>query len=242
MFIYGLVGKSLKHSFSKNYFEQKFLNENIANHYYHLFEIESIEQIESVFLITDLKGINVTIPYKEQIIPYLDFLDNSALITNAVNVVKIENGIKTGYNTDYYGFLNSLVPFYKGTHKKALILGDGGAAKAVRAVLKHLGIDFIIVSRAKKNETITYSDVDKELIDSVDLIINTTPLGMFPQVNSFSEIPYQFINSSHFVYDLVYNPNETLFLKYAKERGANIKNGLQMLELQADKAWEIWKS
>jgi shikimate dehydrogenase len=239
---YGLIGKKLAHSFSKKYFEEKFEKENIIGVSYNLFELNTIEEVEKLFENTNLKGLNVTIPYKQVVIPFLNKLDISAQKTNAVNVIKIENGIKTGYNSDYYGFQKSLSTFYDFKNKKAIVLGTGGASKAVQAVLKDFDILFTLVSREKNENTILYSELNKTHFSDSDLIINTTPLGMYPDIKSFPDIPYQFINENHFVYDLVYNPEETIFLYKAKINGAKTKNGIEMLHLQAEKAWEIWNN
>jgi len=241
---YGLIGYPLSHSFSKKYFSEKFIKEKISGCKYDLFEIERIGLVESVFQKDNLQGFNVTIPYKHDIMNYMDDLDHSAQKVGAVNVVKIYgDGKKTGFNSDYYGFRTSLeswIPDLK--NKKALILGIGGAAKAVIAVLEDLGISFLKISRDKEKGELNYNelmDEPKLLIDH-HLIINTTPLGMSPHIDSKPQIDYEKLTNQHYLYDLIYNPAETKFLSDGNKFGANTKNGLEMLELQAEKSWEIW--
>lgn len=243
--LYGLIGYPLSHSFSKHYFSQKFENEGITNSFYDLFPIETIELILPILRShPNLKGLNVTIPYKEQVIGYLNKLDESACAIGAVNCIKIENGLLIGYNTDAYGFERSLQEFLQ-THdaphpQQALVLGTGGAAKAVAFVLKKLNIAFKMVSREVGKADMTYEDLT--LLDAYPLIINTTPLGMAPHFDSFPAIPYHCLRPNHLLYDLVYNPEQTLFLQKAAQQGAATQNGLKMLHYQAEKAWEIWKS
>lgn len=242
MILVGLVGKSLVHSFSPQYFKNKFEKKNIQHVTYQAYQISSIQEI--INLIKEnptLVGFNVTVPYKESIIPFLDSLDISAKKVGAVNVVKIfPTGEKIGYNTDYYGFFTSLKR-YLGNESihKALILGSGGGSKAVQAVLKDMQIDFTIVSRS--SSYLTYEDLNDVVVNSHALIINTTPLGMFPQIENHPQIPYHALTSKHFLYDLVYNPAETIFLQKGKAQDAHIKNGLEMLTLQAEASWDIWK-
>lgn len=239
---YGLIGYPLSHSFSEKYFSDKFELEGIKNHSYNLFPIERIDDLPMLLgSITDLKGLNVTIPYKEQVLVFLDEIDSAAAKIGAVNTIKLVDGKLKGYNTDIYGFEISLLKLLnKNKVEKALILGTGGAAKACAYVLNKLGISFKYVSRTKKEKQLTYSDLTKEVIDNHHLIVNTTPLGMSPKVHSFPDIPYNNLSREHYLYDLVYNPKESEFLKRGKEQGAAIKNGLEMLHLQAEKAWEIW--
>ena len=247
MIEFGLIGFPLTHSFSKKYFSEKFDRENISNVSYELFPIGDISELPD--LITDrpmLKGINVTIPYKEKIIPFLDELDESADF-GAVNTVVIDNGKLIGYNTDVYGFHVSLTNFFKSASdeqsaSKALVLGSGGASKAVTYVLKKLGFQLKVVSRNPTEDQITYEQIDNDLLQSHRLIINTTPLGTYPDIDACPKIPYQLLSSDHLMFDLVYNPEKSLFLKKGQERGASIKNGYEMLVLQAEKAWEIWTS
>lgn len=240
---YGLIGKTLSHSFSKKYFEEKFKRENI-NAVYENFELNDISQVEGLFSIhSNLCGLNVTIPYKEQIIPYLDEIDEQAQKIGAVNTIYIdkETGKMKGYNTDVYGFKQSLKPFLENQHQRALILGTGGASKAVDYVLNELGITTAFVSRTPQLENqLSYDELNENILASFLLIVNTTPLGTFPNVDEKPTINYDAITPNHLLYDLVYNPAETAFLKEGKKRGALTINGEQMLQLQAEKAWEIW--
>ena len=245
---FGLIGFPLTHSFSLNFFRNKFQQEHITDAEYLNFPIEKIEDVLQIFENKNLHGLNVTIPYKQSIIPFLDELDSFASEVGAVNTVLLINGKKIGFNTDIYGFEKSLVSFsgldFKSRLKnyKALILGTGGSSKAVLYVLKKLGIGFQFVSRTKNKNTITYSDLKPQTILEYKLIINTSPIGMFPDTAAVPEIPYSFITSQHLLFDLIYNPEETEFLKRGKQQVAKTKNGLQMLQLQAEKSWEIWNS
>lgn len=246
MKVFGLIGKKLSHSFSKNYFETKFNQLNIADqHTYELFELTAINKVKELFTKENLVGLNVTVPYKQEVIPFLDELDQSAKKVGAVNVIKLESGITKGYNSDYFGFKQSLENWLQGNAiKNALILGSGGASKAVSAALNDQDISSKVVSRSDDAGDITYRELNHapKLLGKYKLIINTTPLGMYPAIEEAPEVPYAEVNDSHWFYDLVYNPEETLFLKKGKEQGANIKNGLEMLHLQAEKSWEIWNS
>lgn len=235
---YGLIGKNISYSFSRNYFEDKFKNEDISNSQYVNFDIDKLSKLNNIFN-TDNYGFNVTIPYKEAVIPYLDELDLHAEKIGAVNVIKVSKDKKIGYNTDWIGFKKSIQPLLKTHHTKALVLGSGGASKAIIYALSQLGIQTLTVSR---NGSTTYQDISLEIIKSHTIIINCTPIGTFPNTDLSPEIPYQFITNDHLVYDLIYNPNETLFLKKCKEKGAVIKNGLEMLEIQAEESWKIWNS
>ena len=242
--LFGLIGFPLTHSFSSNYFNNKFKTLKIDAQYKD-FPIETIEEVHKlVELYPTLVGLNVTMPYKEQIIPYLNEISEEAQKIGAVNVVKIvrENGniILKGYNTDVSGFVNSMKPLLKPYHKKALIFGTGGAAKAVAYGLRLLNIEYRFVSRFLAEENIVYESVTPEIIQDNNLIINTTPLGMHPYINKYPNIPYYTFTKEHLAYDLVYNPEITLFLKKALYRGAIIKNGLEMLLLQAEEGWGIW--
>lgn len=243
---YGLIGYPLSHSFSKQYFEKKFADENIQDASYKLFPIENIKLIHSVINNNPtLCGLNVTIPYKEKIIPFLNSIDDEAKEIGAVNVIRIERDNNCehklkGYNTDVTGFIQSLKPLLKEHHKKALILGTGGASKAVAYALKKLNIDYFFVSRNAAPSFLQYKDLNKEIISSHNIIINTSPVGMFPAVNDYPDIPYQFITDKHLLFDLVYNPLETIFLKKGKLNNAITLNGLPMLHIQAEKAWTIW--
>ncbi len=244
---FGLIGYPLSHSFSKKFFSEKFENEQIAGCAYELFPIENAGSI--LDLINEnpsLCGINVTIPQKLAVMPFINELDNAAAEIGAVNCIAIERKNKEislkGYNTDAYGFAESLKPLLEKQHQKALILGDGGAAKAVKYVLKQLGISYRVVVRKHTENTIHYDEVTAEILDEYKLLINTTPLGMSPNLESSPPIPYQHLTSQHLAYDLVYNPEETLFLTKAKAQGAQIKNGLEMLYLQAERSWYIWNA
>jgi len=235
---YGLIGRNISYSFSRNYFNNKFNNENISNSQYVNFDIDNLSKLNNIFNINNF-GFNVTIPYKEAIIPYLDSLDFHGEKIGAVNTIKIENGNKIGFNTDWIGFKKSLQPLLKPRHTKALILGTGGASKAVIYALEQLQIETLIVSRNGKT---SYEDLSEEIIQNHTIIINCTPVGTFPNLDSAPNIPYNFITDNHLAYDLIYNPAETLFLKKCKEKGAVIKNGLEMLEIQAEESWKIWNS
>jgi shikimate dehydrogenase len=244
--LYGLIGFPLSHSFSKKYFADKFQREKIEGCAYELFEIENIKKVEQVFRTENLRGINVTIPYKHDIMAYLDDFDHSAVKVGAVNVVKIGlDGKKVGYNSDYYGFKNSLTKFFPLNKKrKAVILGVGGAAKAVMTVLNDLSIPFLKISRDESKGDLSYENLmsQPEIFRTHALIINTTPLGMAPKTNASPNIDYPALGPDNYAYDLIYNPPETAFLRESKKSGAHIKNGLEMLELQAEKSWEIWNA
>ncbi|AVM58717.1 shikimate dehydrogenase [Bacteroides heparinolyticus] len=244
---YGLIGYPLKHSFSIGYFNEKFKAENIDAEYVN-FEIPTINDFMQVIEENpNLCGLNVTIPYKEQVIPFLDELDKDTAKIGAVNVIKIvrlpKGKVKlVGYNSDIIGFTQSIEPLLQSHHKKALILGTGGASKAVYHGLNNLGIESTFVSRTKKNNKfLTYEELTPEVMASHTVIVNTTPVGMFPKVDFCPNIPYEQLTSDHLLYDLLYNPNETLFMKKGQAQGAITKNGLEMLLLQAFAAWEIWK-
>ena len=241
---FGLIGKTLCYSFSKKFFDEKFSSLQLP-HTFSNFEFAD-EKALGLFLLDEvfqLQGFSVTIPYKEIIIPYLDKLEESAKKTQAVNSVSVRDGKLIGYNTDSYGFSKALQPHLKKTHKKALILGTGGASKAVAYALTLLKIKCSFVSRKSQNPAIlSYKELDKKIVDSHQIIINTTPLGTFPNITDCPNIPYQHITDQHIAFDLVYNPEETLFLKKAKQQGACIENGLAMLHLQAEKSWEIWNT
>ncbi|WP_207432984.1 shikimate dehydrogenase family protein [Sabulibacter ruber] len=241
---YGLIGYRLSHSFSQKYFTEKFQSEGIANSVYHLFELDSIAEFPQLLKAhPNLRGLNVTIPYKEAVIPFLDELEPAAARIGAVNVVKFENGRLIGHNSDYQGFMQSLQNFYHCySQSQALILGTGGAAKAVKAALEYLNISYKVVSREKRPGGLTYQELTPSVISSVSLIINTTPVGTYPKVDEAPDIPYHLLSSHHYLYDLVYNPAETLFMKRGKEMGAKTINGYEMLCLQAEVAWQIWNS
>lgn len=244
MKLYGLIGHPLSHSYSKKYFTEKFVKENITACEFLLFDISNIKEFRNILEQNpNLKGLSVTIPYKEVVMEYLDEIDETTKIIGAVNTIKIEGKKLIGYNTDYYGFKQSLKPFLEISQERALILGTGGASKAVYHALTSLNINCLFVSRNPKNENeISYEDVNEYVIKHHQIIVNTTPIGTFPNVNEKPAINYNEITSRHLLYDLVYNPTETQFLKEGKQRGAMVLNGLQMLQLQAEKAWEIWNS
>lgn len=244
---YGLIGYPLTHSFSKRFFADKFETEKIESTYEN-FEINSIQKFPDIIKNNpEVIGLNVTIPYKEQVIPFLDELNDSAREIGAVNTVKIirsnsEVYLK-GFNTDTFGFENSLKPLLKSYHKKALILGTGGASKAIKYVLKKLGIEFISASieKLKENE-IRYEEIDEKMMAERLLIINATPLGTYPKTEIFPPIPYEYITNKHLLFDLVYNPEITQFMAKGKANGATVKNGYEMLLGQALKSYEIWNN
>ena len=244
---YALIGYPLGHSFSKKYFTKKFEEMGLSEtHEYQLFELSDIQELPQLLKNEpNLKGLNVTIPYKQVVMPFLDGLDASAEKVGAVNVIKfMEDGRLIGYNSDYYGFKTSLEDFLSEVNMssiKALVLGNGGAGKAVVAALKDLGIDYKTVSRTKSEENISYDEIFTIIAD-YQLIINCSPVGTYPKSDQCPDIPYESLTENHFLYDLVYNPLETLFLQKGKEKGAKIHNGLRMLHLQAEKAWEVWNS
>jgi len=244
MRLFGLIGYPLSHSFSKKYFSEKFEQEGLTDCRYDLFPVETIEKFPEICKShPELVGLNVTVPYKKAVLPYLDSVENIPGELKACNCIKIQQGKLIGYNTDCTGFEKSFIPLLKPHHQKALVLGNGGATAAVIFVLKERGLDFDIVSRTVHNgSTLTYKDVDKRIIEDHLVIINTTPLGMYPGTNGCPDIPYQFIADQHFLFDLVYNPSKTLFLQKGEERGATIKNGGEMLLFQAEESWRIWNS
>jgi shikimate dehydrogenase len=241
---FGLLGKNISYSFSSGYFSEKFKDLNLDNYAYVNFDIDSIEKFPK--LLKDysgkINGMNVTIPYKQEVLSLVDELDDEAATIGAVNTIKfLENGKTKGFNTDVYGFENSLRPLLKPQHTKALIFGTGGASKAVAFALKKLQIDFHFVSRKPSlSNQIAYSDLNAAIISEHTILINCTPLGTFPEVSLSPDIPYQELTSAHLLYDLIYNPSVTAFLQKGKDKGAEIKNGLEMLQLQAEKSWQIW--
>jgi len=239
---FGLLGRNISYSFSKGHFTEKFKDPVFEGYTYENFDIEDINYFtELVKNNPDLRGLNVTIPYKEAILPFLDKLSKKATAIGAVNTIKFtQKGKLKGYNTDYYGFKKSLKPLLQPHHTKALILGTGGAAKGVAFALEELGILYTFVSRENKEKTIRYDLLNATVFENHTIIINTTPLGTSPNTNNFPTIPYEFFTEKHIAYDLIYNPAETVFLKKAKKHGAQTKNGLEMLIIQAEKAWRIW--
>ncbi|MBV6642036.1 MAG: shikimate dehydrogenase [Cyclobacteriaceae bacterium] len=240
---FGLIGYPLGHSFSKKYFTEKFKDLGLSDHKYGLFELETIDLFPELWKDPDLVGINVTVPHKQAVRQYLDALDPSAEKVGAVNVIKRTGNRLTGYNSDYFGFRTSLENFMpKNSVRKALILGTGGSSKAVKAVLTDLNIQFVFVSRKSGEGMISYDQMTPEIIKEHQLIVNTTPLGMHPKVDNCPAIPYEALGSVHLLFDLVYNPETTKFMQMGLDQGARVKNGLEMLHLQADKSWEIWNS
>ena len=243
---YGLIGYPLHHSFSQSYFNEKFSAEKIDAEYVN-FEIPTIKEFPGIIKNNpNLKGLNVTIPYKEQVIPYLNDLSDNAKAIGAVNVIKFvrnKSGKKVkliGYNSDVIGFQQSLEPLLEEHHRSALILGFGGASKAIKRGLDNLGLSSQFVSIEKNESIIHYKDVTPEMMKKYTVIVNCTPVGMYPNINECPNIPYELLTTKHFLYDLVYNPDETLFLKKGKEQGAKVKNGLEMLLLQAFASWNFW--
>jgi shikimate dehydrogenase len=244
MFQYGLIGKSLSHSFSAQYFNDKFEKEGITDCSFELFELDSIEQVRDLVKThPNLKGFSVTIPYKETIIPYLDELNVVVEDIKACNCVKVIDGKLVGYNTDIDGFMSSFLAMMEMHHDKAIVLGNGGAAKAVIHSLEQWSLDPLVVARNPKNDNeITFEELTEELINEHKIIVNTTPVGMYPNVDECPNIPYSGIDRFHLVYDLIYNPEKTLFLQKAEAQDAVIKNGMELLEQQAETAWIIWNS
>ena len=239
---FGLIGKSLSHSFSKSFFENYFsLNKIKAS--FDNYEFQNSEDLKSFLSRKEVLGCSVTIPYKEQIIPFLDDLTEEAKEVGAVNCIKLENNRWVGYNTDVFGFKQSIKPFLTNKHEKALIIGTGGAAKAVAYVLKEIGIEVLYISRTpKKRNEFGFEDINEYMLKACKLIVNTTPVGMFPNDHETIPFPFSFLTSEHLVVDLIYNPEETLFLKEAKANDAMILNGASMLKEQALKSWYIWNN
>lgn len=237
---FGLIGKDISYSFSRQYFTEKFTALKLDNHRYVNFDLPMVNDFSKIDL-EEVSGFNVTIPYKETIIPFLDEVDDVAKEIGAVNTIKISNKNQlTGYNTDYYGFEESLKPMLKSHHNKALVLGTGGASKAILFVLKKLNIDYLVVSRNPVKKQISYQDISKKVIKNFQLIINSTPLGTYPEVDKCPDIPYKHLSDKHLLFDLIYNPEKTTFLVKGEAKGAHVINGFKMLELQAEKAWTIW--
>jgi len=243
--VFGLIGATVSHSFSKSYFDEKFFREGLRDYHYELFPLSNITDIEALLKTKGLSGLNVTIPYKEQVIKYLDEVDGFAKKIGAVNVIKIKDGKLKGFNTDSDAFLETIEKWLpKDKSFKALILGTGGSSKAVQEALKKLKITYQVVSREGSKGDLVYEDLEKnpKLITESLLIINTTPLGMSPKTETMPPIDYEHIGPDHYVYDLIYNPARTMFLQKAEMRNATIKNGLEMLHIQAEKSWTIWNN
>lgn len=243
MKLYGLIGRPLKHSFSKAHFTEKFLKEGIENCRYENFELENIGQLQIILKThTNLRGFNVTIPYKKEIIPFLHFKNDVVEAVGACNCVKIENDKLYGFNTDVIGFKKSLQPFLKPHHTQAVVLGTGGSSGAVQYALRELKIDYKLVSRQKTSTAISYNELDETFLNAHTVIINTTPVGMFPDMDAAPDLPYQLLTEKHLLFDLIYNPEKTRFLQKGAEQGATIANGHAMLLLQAEESWTIWNS
>ncbi|MDH3652324.1 MAG: shikimate dehydrogenase [Saprospiraceae bacterium] len=239
---YGLIGYPLTHSFSEKYFKEKFERDDIADCRYDNFPIDQIEMLPALISsFEDLEGLNVTIPYKQAVIRFLDELSPEAEAIGAVNTIKLEEGRVLGYNTDATGFEESLRNYVAiDSSLRALILGTGGASKAVCYVLEKMNVRYQLVSRSAAPGTITYSSLNRDMLQNHLLIINTTPIGMYPKMDDQPDLPYEGLSSEHYLYDLIYNPEKTAFLKRGEEAGCHIKNGMEMLILQAEKSWEIW--
>jgi shikimate dehydrogenase len=239
---YGLIGKSLSHSFSQRWFSDKFTREGLGDHRYDLFELARVEDLQGLMEGTPgLVGLNVTIPYKQSVMPLLHAVDPSALAVGAVNTIRIQHGLATGYNTDVEGFRATLLPLLQGATPRALVLGSGGASRAVVFVLRELGLKFRVVSRSRERGDLTWDLLDPAIVNVCTLIINTTPLGMYPEVEGMPKIPMQAIGPKHVLIDLIYNPEQTRFLKQGEQRGAVVSNGMTMLQAQAEASWRIWR-
>lgn len=240
---YGLIGKNISYSFSERYFSDKFKKENIENTIYKTFDLQNIEAFKTLLHNTpSLCGLNVTIPYKEAVIPFLDKLSPEATEIKAVNVIQFQNNKLIGYNSDCYGFEQSFKEKQQPHHQKALILGTGGASKAIQYIFQKNHIPFQIISRKASEKNLSYEQLNQEIMTEHQIIVNCTPLGTHPATDQKPPIPYAYLTAQHYLYDLVYNPSQTLFLNEGFNKGATIQNGLKMLELQAEKAWEIWQS
>ncbi|MCM4171322.1 shikimate dehydrogenase [Arenibacter sp. TNZ] len=240
---FGLIGKNISYSFSRGYFTKKFSELGLDQYTYVNFDLEQIDLFKELMdHNSDIKGFNVTIPYKEQIMPFLSKIDKEALAIGAVNTIKIVENETVGYNTDVYGFQKSIEPYLRNHHTKALILGTGGASKAVAFVLNKLGITHKFVSRSPAAQQLNYSDLSKEVLLDHTVIVNCTPLGTYPNINDKPDIPYNFLSNQHLLFDLIYNPEKTAFLLAGEQEGAEICNGANMLQFQAEKSWEIWNS
>ena len=242
-FKYGLVGKNISYSFSRGYFAEKFKLLGLDNHSYINFDLPEISAFAKLIPENpEVNGLNVTIPYKQAVIPYLTRLDAIAERIGAVNTIKVDKDGLTGFNTDAYGFQKSIEPFLKKHHKRALILGTGGASKAVAFVLEELNISHKFVSRNPKKNQLSYQDLDNTIFDEFTILVNCTPLGTHPNVDQKPDIPYKYLKEKHLLFDLIYNPKKSAFLLAGESQGAIICNGYRMLEFQAEKAWEIWSS
>jgi shikimate dehydrogenase len=244
--LYGLIGYPLGHSFSKQYFTEKFQKEGLDNCGYELFPLQDIAEITDLLANhPNLAGLNVTIPYKERVLPYVQVQSPVVQQMGAANTIQIQNGILTAYNTDVIGFEQSFAPLLQPHHTRALVLGTGGASRAAQYVLRQLHIPFLLVSRHLANETlgqdiITYRDIDTNIMETHTIIINCTPAGMQPNEDTFPDIPYQYLTTRHYLFDMVYKPATTVFMQKGMERGTTVKNGFDMLLIQAEASWKIW--
>ena len=244
MKLYGLIGFPLGHSFSKKYFNEKFEREGLIDYSYELFPISSIKEFPSIIKSNPfLQGLNITVPYKQEVLEYVTELTGTVKNIGAANTIKIKGDKLIAYNTDVIGFENSFIKKLKPSHTKALVLGTGGSSKAIQYVLKKLNIEFLLVTRSKQleKEIIKYSCIDETIMAEHQVIINCTPVGMYPNVKDYPQLPYQFISEEHYLFDLIYKPEQTLFLKKGEEKGAVIENGFEMLIIQAEESWKIWK-
>lgn len=237
---YGIIGYPLGHSFSKGFFTEKFARESIDAQYLN-FEIPDVAMLSDVLRDNpELRGLNVTLPHKQAVIPLLDEMSEEAMEIGAVNVIRVRNGKLKGFNSDIIGFTNSIKPLLQPHHRKALVLGTGGASKAIRVGLNRLGIEWTYVSRSPRDGMVTYEDITAETLQEYTVIVNCSPVGMFPKVDAAPAIPYELLSPQHLLFDCVYNPVETLFMKKGREQGATVKNGLEMLHLQAAASWNFW--
>ncbi len=242
---FGLIGLTVSHSFSKNYFDEKFFREGLRDYHYDLYELKEIKDLKQLMKDNpEMCGLNVTIPYKEDVLSFIDVIDESVKKIGAANVIKIKDGKLHGFNTDSIAFKETLTKWFpKPKNSSAIVLGTGGSSKAVQQALRELKINFKLVSREKKKADYTYEELKvSDGLSKCNLVINTTPLGMSPKTNEFPPISYEQLTANHFVYDLIYNPARTQFLQKAEMKGATFKNGLEMLHIQAEKAWAIWNS
>jgi shikimate dehydrogenase len=237
---YGIIGYPLGHSFSRGFFAEKFARESIDAQYLN-FEIPDVAMLSDVLRDNpELRGLNVTLPHKQAVIPLLDEMSEEAMEIGAVNVIRVRNGKLKGFNSDIIGFTNSIKPLLQPHHRKALVLGTGGASKAIRVGLNRLGIEWTYVSRSPRDGMVTYEDITAETLQEYTVIVNCSPVGMFPKVDAAPAIPYELLSPQHLLFDCVYNPEETLFMKKGREQGATVKNGLEMLHLQAIASWNFW--
>ena len=240
---FGLIGKNIGYTFSKDYFNKKIKKER-RKASYDIFDIANINEIHTILENNkNLRGLNVTIPYKESVIPFLDIIDKESKAIGAVNTIKIDKKNKLiGYNTDHYGFAKAIADFFPIKNKKAIILGNGGSSKAIDYVLKMMAFETLVVSRKKTNSSITYDKLDEDIISSHHLIVNCTPLGTFPNIHDYPHIPYKFVGKDHLLFDLTYNPQVTEFMEIGMIQGARVSNGYKMLINQAEKSWKIWNT